>query len=58
MDDHRLNAQAQLRARARRLGVLAERPPAYSVTEVQRERGLSSAKGIGRILNEFWSEGS
>ncbi|MBG0828813.1 hypothetical protein HS041_13650 [Planomonospora sp. ID67723] len=57
VSDEVLDARAELRARARRLGVLAERPPVAPVTEAQRERALSSAKGIGPILDRLWAEG-
>ncbi|MFD8528476.1 hypothetical protein ACFV0L_13785 [Streptosporangium canum] len=52
-----LDARAELRARARRLNVLAESPPAPPVTEAERERALASTEGIGPILDELWAEG-
>jgi plasmid stability protein len=57
VSDEVWDARTELRARARRLGVLAERPPAPPVTEADRERALAGTKGIGPILDEFWAEG-
>jgi plasmid stability protein len=57
VSDEMLDARAELRARARKLGVLAEPAPATPVTAVQRERALSSTKGIGPILDKLWAEG-
>ncbi|GAA3124600.1 hypothetical protein GCM10010466_14330 [Planomonospora alba] len=57
VSDETLDARAELRARARRLGVLAEPLQAPPVTDAERERALSSAKGIGPILDALWAEG-
>ncbi|MFI6450748.1 FitA-like ribbon-helix-helix domain-containing protein [Streptosporangium amethystogenes] len=57
VSDEALDARAELRARARRLGVLAEQPPAPPVTEADRERALAATRGIGPILDELWAEG-
>ncbi|MFC4896092.1 hypothetical protein ACFPKZ_15120 [Streptosporangium amethystogenes subsp. fukuiense] len=57
MSDEVLDARAELRARARRLGVLAERPPAPPVTEADRERALDATRGIGPVLDDLWAEG-
>ncbi|GAA0850812.1 hypothetical protein ACFQVD_17195 [Streptosporangium amethystogenes subsp. fukuiense] len=57
VSDEVLDARAELRARARRLGVLAERPPAPPVTEADRERALDATRGIGPVLDDLWAEG-
>ncbi|MEU8380420.1 hypothetical protein [Streptosporangium sp. NPDC048865] len=60
VSDEALDARAELRARARRLGVLAERPlspPAPLVTEADRERALAATEGAGPVLDDLWAEG-
>ncbi|MBX6387126.1 MAG: hypothetical protein IRZ07_29800 [Microbispora sp.] len=54
-----LDARVKLRARARRLGVLAEGcvPSTPQVTGVDRERALGTTEGIGPILDRLWAEG-
>lgn len=57
--DEVLDARAELRARARRLGVLAEgcAPKVPRVTSADRKRALETTEGIGPILDRLWSEG-
>lgn len=57
--DEVLDARAELRARARRLGVLAEGcvPKVPRVTSADRERTLKTTEGIGPILDRLWAEG-
>ncbi|KAA9380493.1 hypothetical protein F5972_04920 [Microbispora cellulosiformans] len=57
--DEALDARAELRARARRLGVLAEGcvPKTPRVTSADRERALGTTAGIGPILDRLWAEG-
>ncbi|GLW20258.1 hypothetical protein DI270_030000 [Microbispora triticiradicis] len=57
--DETLDARAELRARARRLGVLAEGcvPETQRVTSADRERALETTEGIGPILDRLWAEG-
>ncbi|MER6829983.1 hypothetical protein ABT352_28640 [Streptosporangium sp. NPDC000563] len=57
VSDEALDARAELRARARRLGVLAERPPSPPVTEADRERALAATEGAGPVLDDLWAEG-
>ncbi|GGL21907.1 FitA-like ribbon-helix-helix domain-containing protein [Planomonospora parontospora] len=57
VSDEVLDARAELRARARRLGVLADPLPSTPVAEAERERALSSTKGLGPILDTLWAEG-
>lgn len=54
-----LDARAELRARARRLGLLDEvvLPHARHVTPENRERALASTEGGGPVLDELWAEG-
>jgi plasmid stability protein len=57
--DEALDARAELRARARRLGVLAEGviPHPGRVTQADREHALSSTEGMGPVLDDLWAEG-
>lgn len=57
--DEVLDARAELRARARRLGLLDEvvLPHARHVTPENRERALASTEGGGPVLDELWAEG-
>ncbi|MGV9772919.1 hypothetical protein [Streptosporangium sp. NPDC003464] len=61
VSDEALDARAELRARARRLNLLAESPssPVSSppVSEARRERALAGTEGIGPILDGLWAEG-
>lgn len=50
------DARAALRARARKLGVLATNP-SPSVPESARERALASMRGTGPVLDEILADG-
>jgi plasmid stability protein len=54
--DESSDARAALRARARRLGVLAS-GPARSVPEAARERAIASTRGIGAVLDDLLADG-
>ncbi|WP_326638253.1 hypothetical protein OG884_29515 [Streptosporangium sp. NBC_01755] len=57
LSDEARDARAELRARAHRLGVLADPSPASPVTEAHRERALAATRGIGPVLGDLWAEG-
>jgi hypothetical protein len=50
------DARASLRAKARRLGILASRPAA-AVTEEQRTRAIDATAGLGPVLDGLLAEG-
>lgn len=56
MADESGDARATLRRRARRLGVLAT-PAAVTMPAPNREAALTSARGIGPILDELLADG-
>lgn len=50
------DARAALRARARRLGVLASRP-AVGPSAADRQRAIASMRGIGPVLDGLLNDG-
>lgn len=50
------DARAALRARARRLGLLANRPVS-PVTAARRRAALASARGVGPMLDDLLADG-
>ncbi len=54
--DESSDARATLRAKARKLGLLA-RHPASPVSASARERALSSMRGTGPILDRLFTDG-
>jgi plasmid stability protein len=56
--DDSVDARHRLRARARRLGVLAQpSAPAQPVSADARARAIASTRGIGRVLDRLLEDG-